>query len=114
MTIYIMGKAKLTTDTKTAPRIKPLAGYVLIRPSEAQTKTASGIYLPESAQEKKALGEVVSIGEALSLPGGHYITCPVKVGDRVYYKKWGGDEIDVEGEELKLVKFEDLIAILES
>lgn len=112
-----MAKVKTTHQNPKAStilKIKPLTGYVLIRPSQAQTKTSSGIYLPESAQEKKALGEVVSTGEALSLPGGQYITCPVKVGDRVYYKKWGGDEIDVEGVELKLVKFEDLIATLES
>ncbi len=108
-----MAKTKTTVTSIPAPKIKPLAGYVLIRPSEAVTKTSSGIYLPETAQEKKALGEVLSVGEALSLPGGQYIMAPVKVGDRVYYKKWGGDEIDVDGEELKLVKFEDLIAILE-
>ncbi len=95
------------------PSIKPLAGYVLIKPSEAETKTSSGIYLPESSQEKKALGEVIALGEALTLPGGQYLMAPVKLGDKVYYKKWGGDEIEWKGEELKLVKFEDLIAILE-
>lgn len=116
-----MARTKAESTIKTAPRmskapalaVKPLSGYVLIRPQEAMTKTASGIYLPENAQEKKAVGEVLAVGEALSLPGGQYITAPVKVGDKVYYKKWGGDEIDVAGEELKLVKFEDLIAILE-
>ena len=106
-------KSDSTTKVSASPKVKPLAGYVLIRPTEAATKTVSGIYLPETAQEKKALGEVLSVGEALSLPGGQYITAPVQVGNKVYYKKWGGDEIDVDGEELKLVKFEDLIAIVE-
>ena len=88
-------------------------GYVLIEPSEAETKTASGIILPESAQEKPAQGKVVSVGEDIYLPNGQVIRVPVKVGDKVVYKKWGGDEIKVLGVEYKLVKFEDLMAILE-
>lgn len=83
--------------------IKPLMGYVLVEPLEAPTQTASGIILPESAQEKPAQGKVLAVAE----------NSPVKVGDRVVYKKWGGDEIKVDGIEYKLVKFEDLMAILE-
>ncbi len=93
-------------------RIKPLAGYVVVAPSEAASKTASGIYLPESAQEKPAQGTVLSVGSP-SFIGGMELACPVQVGDTVLYKKWGGDEIKVDGKELKLVKFDDLIAILE-
>ena len=93
--------------------IKPLMGYCLIEPSEADTKTVSGIYLPESAQEKPAQGTIVACGDEMVLENGKVIKCPVKIGDKVVYKKWGGDEIKVEGKELKLVKFEDLMAILE-
>lgn len=88
-------------------------GYVLVQPSEAENKTASGIILPESAQEKPAQGVVLSCGDEMVLENGKTLKCPVKVGDKVVYKKWGGDEIKVDGKELKLVKFDDLMAILE-
>ncbi len=107
-------KPKLTTHKEQpTTHIKPLAGYVLIEPSEAQTTTSSGIILPESVQEKPSLGKILSCGEDLVLENGKILHCPVSVGDRVYYKKWGGDEIKVEGKELKLVKFDDLMAIVE-
>ena len=93
--------------------IKPLMGYVLVLPSEAESKTASGIILPESAQEKPAQGKVIACGEDMVMEGGKLLICPVKVGDKVVYKKWGGDEIKVSGVEYKLVKFDDLMAILE-
>lgn len=70
--------------------IRPLMGYLLVEPSAADTKTASGIILPESAQERPAQGTVVAVGEAISLGDGRMIVCPVMVGDRVVYKKWGG------------------------
>lgn len=93
--------------------LKPLMGYVLVAPSEAESKTASGIILPETAQEKPAQGKIVACGDDQVLENGKTIVCPVQVGDTVVYKKWGGDEIKVEGKEYKLVKFEDLMAILE-
>lgn len=101
------------TKTTSSVKIKPLMGYVLVLPSDAETKTASGIILPESAQEKPAQGEVVAIGDEIVFDNGKSIKCPVKVGDKVVYKKWGGDEIKIEGKELKLVKFDDLMAIME-
>ncbi len=88
-------------------------GYILVEPSEAENKTPSGIILPESAQEKPAQGIVLSIGDDMVFENGKTLKCPVKVGDRVVYKKWGGDEIKFGGKELKLVKFDDLMAILE-
>ena len=105
-----MAKAKVNSS-KTS--IKPLAGYVLIEPSEAQATTSAGIILPESAQERPAMGTVLSIGQDLILENGKTLRSPVKPGDKVFYKKWGGDEIKVEGKELKLVKFDDLMAIVE-
>lgn len=106
-------KEKLqTTSAPKSGSIKPLAGYVLIEPVEAQATTASGIILPESAQERPAMGTVLSTGEDLFLENGKILKAPVKVGDKVFYKKWGGDEIKVDGKELKLVKFDDLMAIV--
>lgn len=102
---------KLNTEKKLS--VKPLMGYVLVEPVEAESKTASGIILPSSAQEKPAQGLVLAVGDNWVIEGGKVVACPVKVGDRVVYKKWGGDEIKVLGKELKLVKFDDLMAILE-
>ncbi|MDP3733414.1 MAG: co-chaperone GroES [Candidatus Daviesbacteria bacterium] len=100
-------------NTSSKVSIKPLMGYVLVEPSEAETKTLSGIILPESAQEKPAQGKVVACGDEMVMENGKSVKCPVKVGDKVVYKKWGGDEIKIDGKELKLVKFDDLMAILE-
>lgn len=88
-------------------------GYVLVEPAQAETTTASGIILPESAQEKPAMGTVLSVGEDLVLENGKTFKAPVKAGDKVFYKKWGGDEIKIDGKELKLVKFDDLMALVE-
>ena len=106
-----MAKAKKETSDKV--NIKPLMGYVLVEPSEAETRTSSGIILPESAQEKPAQGKVIACGDDMVMENGKTVKCPVEIGDKVVYKKWGGDEIKVDGKELKLVKFDDLMAILE-
>ena len=106
-----MAKQKDSVGSKIS--IKPLTGYVLVEPEEASSKTSSGIYLPESAQEKPAQGTVIACGDEIVMENGKVVKCPVKNGDKVVYKKWGGDEIKVDGKELKLVKFDDLMAILE-
>ncbi len=103
-------ESKLETKKMT---IKPLMGYVVVEPSAAETKTASGLYLPESAQEKPAQGTVVAVSDKIVLESGREISAPVKVGDKVIYKKWGGDEIKLNGQEYKLVKFDDLMAVIE-
>lgn len=104
----------VSAPKKIGVGVKPLMGYILVEPSEAESKTASGIYLPESAKEKPAQGKVVSVGDDFLLPNGQVLRAPVSVGQIVVYKKWGGDEIKVGGKELKIVKFEDLMAIIES
>ena len=91
--------------------LKPLAGYVLIEPAAKETKTASGIVLPESAEEKPQEGKILACGDDI-VEEGKTIKCPVKVGDKVVYKKWGGNEIKDGGKELLLIKFDDLMAII--
>lgn len=105
--------ASLKKNIESKLNVKPLMGYVLVLPQEAEGKTASGIILPESAQEKPAQGKIVACGDDLIFENGKTLRCPVKVGDMVVYKKWGGDEIKVFGKEYKLVKFDELMAILE-
>ncbi|HKB88147.1 MAG TPA: co-chaperone GroES [Patescibacteria group bacterium] len=92
--------------------LKPTAGYLLIEPLEKETKTASGIYLPDNAGEKPQKGKVLATGGAL-LSDGHKIEAPAKVNDTVLYKKWGGNEVKIEGKEYLFVKFEDVLAVEE-
>lgn len=99
--------------SKNSLSIKPLAGYALVEPEEVSEKTASGIYLPDSAQEKPARGKVVAVGDPIKHPE-HEEKAQFKVGDSVIYKKWGGDEIKIESKEYKLVKFDDVMAIIEN
>ena len=93
-------------------KIKPLAGYALVEPQEAEEMTASGIVLPDTAQEKPAQGKILAVGGA-ALIEGKEVKPEFKAGDLVLYKKWGGDEIKIEGKEYKIVKFEDIMAIVE-
>ena len=97
-----------------ASKVKPTAGYALIEPVEVQKKTASGIVLPDTHDEKSQKGRVVAIGKAKINDKGQQIAVEFKVGDTVLYKKWGGDEVklDVTGKEYTFVKFDDVLAIL--
>ena len=99
-------------NTKSSKiNLKPTAGYILIEPSEAQNKTASGIYLPETNTEKPQKGKVLGIGEPEVTDSGVKKVSPVKVGDNVIYKKWGGNEVKVDNKEYLFVKFEDILAV---
>lgn len=99
------------STTKIA--IKPLFDNVLIRPLEAESKTASGIILPETVKEKPQVGEIMAIGEGKISPKGEKHPMIVKVGQKVMYKKWGGNEVKVQNEEWTLVSQEDILAIVE-
>lgn len=94
----------------TKLNLKPAAGYLLIEPTEAETKTASGIYLPDTSSEKPQKGKVLVAGAA-SFQDGQKINSPAKVGEVVFYKKWGGNEIKIDGHEYLFVKFEDIMAV---
>jgi chaperonin GroES len=96
----------------TVKNIRPLAGYVVVEPQEAASQTSSGIYLPTGSEEKPQVGTVVAISESMITPDGTKISCPVKVGDGVLYKKWGGNEVKAEGKEIQILKYEDLIAVV--
>lgn len=91
--------------------LKPTPGNVLLLPEEAMRQTASGIVLPETAGEKPQKGKVISVGADEILDNGSKRVAPCRVGDVVYYKKWGGNEIKVDGKENILVKFDDILAI---
>ena len=87
--------------------IKPLADRVLVEPKEAETKTTSGLYIPDTAKEKPQEGKVIAAG-----PGKKDEPMEVKVGDEVIYGKYAGTEVTVEGKKYLIVKQSDILAIL--
>ncbi|MBP3796062.1 MAG: co-chaperone GroES [Bacteroidales bacterium] len=87
--------------------IRPLADRVLIEPKEAETKTASGLYIPDTAKEKPQQGVVIAAG-----PGKKDEPMEVKVGDQVLYGKYAGTEVTVEDKKYLIVKQSDILAIL--
>ncbi len=93
--------------------IKPLFDNILIKPLEAEEKTSSGIILPDSAKEKPQIGEIVAVGPGKVTPKGEKEQIVVKPGQKVMYKKWGGNEVKINGEELVLVEQKDILAIIE-
>ncbi len=87
--------------------IKPLADRVVIEPKEAETRTASGLFIPDNAKEKPQQGKVVAVG-----PGKKDEPMEVKVGDNVLYGKYAGTEITVDGKDYMIMKQSDVLAIL--
>jgi chaperonin GroES len=96
---------------KSKINLKPTAGYILLEPLEKEEKTAAGIYLPESASEKPQKGKVLAVGDDEITDSGVKRSSPAKVGDSVIYKKWGGNEVKINGTEYLFAKFEDILAV---
>lgn len=94
--------------------IRPLHDRVVIKRVEAEEKTASGIVLPGAAAEKPDLGEVVAIGTGKLLENGSVRPLAVKVGDKVILGKYSGQTVKVNGEELTVVREEDIFGVLEA
>jgi chaperonin GroES len=90
-----------------AVNIKPLADRVLIEPKEAEEKTASGLYIPNTAKEKPQRGTVVAAG-----PGKKDEPMEVKVGDEVLYGKYSGTEIAVDGKDYLIMRLSDILAVV--
>ena len=94
--------------------LKPLDDRIVVRPSEAEEKTASGLVIPDTAKEKPQQGEVLSVGPGRrSEQTGEIIPLDVKVGDTVVYSKYGGTEITVDGEDLLILSSRDVLAIMD-
>lgn len=93
--------------------IKPLADRVVIKMTEAEETTKSGIILAGSAKEKPQVAEIVAVGEGKYDENGKLIPMTVKVGDKVLTSKYSGTEVKVDGEEYTIVRQEDILAIVE-
>ena len=92
--------------------MKPLGDRVVVKPLEQESKTKSGIIIPDTAKEKSQKGKVIAKGSG-KFEDGKLLPLTVKIGDTVLYKEYGGDEIKLEGEEVVILKEEDILAILE-
>lgn len=93
--------------------IQPLGDRVVVKPLEAESKTKGGIVLPDTAKEKPQEGKVVAVGKGKVLDNGTVQAPEVKVGDKVLYGKYSGNEITTkEGEELLIMREEDILAII--
>ena len=91
--------------------LKPLGDRVILKQDEAEETTASGLYIASSNKEKPSAGTIVAVGEGKRDNNGNLIPIPVKEGDRVIYSKYGGNEVEVDGEEYILVKADDIYGV---
>ena len=91
--------------------LRPLGDRVIVKRDEAETTTASGLILASTSKEKPQSGIVLAVGEGKLDKDGNLIPMPVKEGDRVLYGKYGGTEITVEGEEVLILRADDLFAV---
>jgi chaperonin GroES len=92
--------------------LKPLGDRVIVKIVEAEEKTAGGIVLPDTAQEKPTKGVVVAVGPGRVLDNGQLSPVEVKEGDKVLFSKYGGTEVKVDGEEFTILRQDDVLGIL--
>jgi len=92
--------------------LRPLHDRVLVRRIEAQEKTAGGIIIPDSAQEKPQEGEIVAVGSGTRAEDGDVTPLDVKAGDRILFGKWSGTEVTLDGEELIIMKESDILGVV--
>ena len=100
----------MTTTIKSATQIHPMSDRVVVRPTEQESMTKSGIVLPDTVKERPQEGEVVAVGPGRYLNNGKRSEMEIKKGDKVIYSKYAGSEIQVEDEELLVIGSNDVLA----
>lgn len=93
--------------------LRPLDDRVVVKPVESEEKTAGGIVLPDKAKEKQQRGKVLAVGPGRMLDNGERAAVAVKVGDEVLFGKYAGNDVKVDGDELKIMRESDILAKLE-
>lgn len=93
--------------------LRPLHDRVLVKRLESETKSAGGIILVDSAQEKPSEGEVIAVGSGNKAEDGTVTALDVKAGDKVLFGKWGGTEVKIDGDDLLIMKESDIMGIIE-
>ncbi len=96
-----------------ATKLKPLADRVIVKQSAAETKTKSGILLPDSAKEKPTQGKVIAVGAGKRDDNGKIHAVGVKTGETVYYGKYSGTDVEVDGEKFVILRESDILGVLE-
>ena len=94
-------------------KLRPLGDKILVRRLEAETKTKSGIVLPDSAKEKPKRGKIISLGDGKRLESGERAAWNVKKGDEVIFTSYAGTEVKIDGEELMIMSEDDILAVVE-
>ncbi len=94
-------------------KLKPLHDRVLVEPLDAEIKTAGGVIIPDTAQEKPMEGKIIAVGSGGRGDDGKLIKPDVKAGDRILYGKWSGTEVKIDGEELLIMKESDIMGIIQ-
>jgi len=92
--------------------LQPLEDRIVVRPAEAEEKTASGLVIPDTAKEKPQQGEVLAVGPGRRSDSGELIPLDINVGDTVVYSKYGGTEISQDGEDLLILNGRDVLAVV--
>jgi chaperonin GroES len=93
-------------------KVRPLGDKILVKRVEAQSKTKSGIYLPETAKEKPQEATVVAVGDGRLLENGQRAPFQVKKGDKILIGKWGGTEIKIDDQEMLVMSEDDVLAVI--
>ncbi|MEL0108261.1 MAG: co-chaperone GroES [Rhodospirillales bacterium] len=94
-------------------KFRPLHDRVLVRRLEEEAKTAGGIIIPDTAQEKPSEGEIIAVGSGARSEDGKVTPLDVKAGDHILFGKWSGTEVKVDGEDLLIMKESDILGIIE-
>jgi chaperonin GroES len=94
-------------------KLRPLADRVIVKQTEAESKTASGILLPDSAKEKPTRGKVISVGPGKLDEHGKHMEIGLRAGDTVYYGKYSGTEVEVNGEKFVILRESDVLGVVE-
>ncbi|MCI7403846.1 MULTISPECIES: co-chaperone GroES [unclassified Pyramidobacter] len=94
-------------------QLKPLADRIVVKVVSGEEKTKSGLYLPDTAQEKPQEGEVIAVGTGRILDNGQKLPLEVKVGDRIVFSKYSGTEIKLDGEKLVIFSERDVLAVID-
>ena len=98
--------------TKTELNLRPLGERVIVRALPQEERTKSGIYLPDSAKKKPTEGKVIAVGSGRVLDSGDRNTLSVKIGDRVLFSKYGGNEVNIEGQDYTILDEDQIYAIV--
>ncbi len=94
-------------------KFRPLHDRVVVKRSDAETKSAGGIIIPDTAKEKPSEGEIIAVGPGGRDESGKLIPIDLKVGDRILFGKWSGTEVKIDGEELLIMKESDVMGVIE-